>query len=483
MPPRIRLRTPHLRAVPPHPLRQPPIGGDHHPRNAAAPGEPTRRSCRRPNRSPPPPVPPRCQPPHGPRPPPPAPPPAAPARQAGRHRPKGAARPVTAAPRPPGPATNRRGPNPPRWPHPRSAWARSPAQPPTRSQAASVQRRYARRVETSGVEGVSALTLDWATLRALAKMTDDVGVLSIYASLDPQRRTEPQSRPAWDLRVRQELHQVQEAARRDRPREHWVADQTRLKALQMPLDELLDPASSGQGQAMFVGVASGEVRTVSLQVPLVDRVTLAARPHLRPLVTAWSTHGPSGGSSRRRGGAGGRHPVRTSRERRGLPYLPPVEQRRLQGPPPAHPGMPQQGSAQRDLYERREDDKLLRFLRSPGPRLVDLAKEREWGLLAISGDAELAHQVTEALPVRNGFGRGDPRTRSPTSHHRSSPRSPRRRWPRPVSNAGGAGPTGTRSGVQRRQRRYGLSELGRAATEPVGPPSLDADGQWRGRAP
>lgn len=332
---------------------------------------------------------------------------------------------------------------------------------------------------------MSALTLDWATLRALAKMTDDVGVLSIYASLDPQRRTEPQSRPAWDLRVRQELHQVQEAARRDRPREHWVALETRLQALQMPLDELLDPASSGQGQAMFVGVASGEVRTVSLQVPLVDRVTLAARPHLRPLVTAWSTHGPSGVVSV------GAEEVRAVDIRFGraenaavLPYLPPVEQRRLEGPPPAHPGMPQQGSAQRDLYERREDDKLLRFLRSLGPRLVDLAKEREWGLLAISGDAELAHQVTEALPVRNGL---DVVTLEHPVTHLSPPQIAEIATPALAEARQQRG-----QALAQRAREaafsggngaYGLSEtLAALQQSQVAHLLLDADGQWRGRA-
>lgn len=330
---------------------------------------------------------------------------------------------------------------------------------------------------------MSALTLDWATLRALARMTDDVGVLSIYACLDPQRRTEPQSRPAWDVRVRQELNRVREEARRDRPREHWRALETRLDELQMPLDDFLDPASSGQGRAMFVGVTSGDIRIVSLQVPLADRVVFADRPHLRPLVTAWSTDGPAGVVSV------SAEEVRAIDIRFGkaenaavLPYLEPIEQPRLEGPPAGNPAMPQHGTAQRDLFERREDEKLLRFLKSLGPRLVDLAKEREWGFLAVTGEAELAQAVAESLPVRNGL---DVLTLEHPVNHLSPPRiaevvapaltEARQRRGRALAEqareAAFAGGNGA----------YGLSEtLGALQQGQVAHLLLDADGQWRG---
>lgn len=251
---------------------------------------------------------------------------------------------------------------------------------------------------------MSALSLDRATLQSLAGMADQVGVLSVYASLDPQRRTEPTAKPAWELRVRRELAQVREQLRRDGPREHWKALEARLEALRLPLDRLLDPASSGQGRALFAAVAGGETRTVSLQVPMVDRVVLGPRPHLRPLVTAWNAAGPAGAVSV------SAEEVRAVDIRFGLaenaavfPYPGSVEQRQLKGPAAANPARAQHSASQRDLFERREDDKLVRFLRTLGPRLAEVAKEREWSHLVVTGDAELAQAVVEGLPTRPGL--------------------------------------------------------------------------------
>lgn len=248
------------------------------------------------------------------------------------------------------------------------------------------------------------MTLDWGTLRSLAAMTDDVGILSIYASLDPQRRTEPQSRPAWEVRVRQELSRLRDEVRRERPREVWRALDDRLVALRMDLDDLLDPASPGQGQALFAAVEGGQTRRMSLQVPLLDRVVLRPRPYLRPLLTAWSNAGPAGAVSVCA------EEVRAVDLRLGLaenvavfPYLGSIEQPELKGPATTVPGMGQHSAKQRDLYERREEEKLIRFLRSVAPRLVDLAKEREWGHLVVTGQAELAYAMSEALPSRNGL--------------------------------------------------------------------------------
>lgn len=332
---------------------------------------------------------------------------------------------------------------------------------------------------------MSALTLDWATLRSLAGMTDDIGILSIYASLDPQRRTEPQSRPAWEVRVRQELSRVRDEARRQRPRDEWRALEERLETLQMALDDLLDPASPGQGQALFAAVRSGETRRFSLQVPLVDRVVLRLRPYLRPLLTAWSTAGPAGAVSVCA------EEVRAVDLRFGLaenvavfPYLGSVEQSELKGPATSLPGMAQHSAKHRDLYERRELDKLLRFLRSLGPRLIDLAKQREWGFLVVTGQADLAFPMAEALPTRNGLSvltlehpvnhlspAQVAEVAAPTlaqarqRHHRALAEQAR-----DAAFAGGNG-------------AYGLSETLAALQQgQVAHLLLDADGQWYGRA-
>src|SRR5690606_27936035 len=163
---------------------------------------------------------------------------------------------------------------------------------------------------------------------------------------------------------------------------------------------------------MFATVAGGAVHHVSLQVPLVDRVVCEPRAYVRPLVAAWSTAGPVGVV------AVSADEVRIMDMRLGaaemlatMPYQSPAEQPELKGPPPATfgvPGVQARGSGavvhilgtgtQRDLYERREDDKLLRGLRTVGPRVDDCAKEREWSHVALTGEANRVQAVREGLP-------------------------------------------------------------------------------------
>jgi hypothetical protein len=230
-------------------------------------------------------------------------------------------------------------------------------------------------------------------------MTDEVGVLSIYVTLDPRYRVEAAARPPWELRMRQQLGQLTDQLKARGPREHWRALTARLDALTPDLEQLLDPAESGQGRALFAGVASGEVRTVTVQVPLQDRAVLEPSAYLRPLVAAWGTAGPAGAVSVSAEG------VRVVDVRFGLTevvatihYESPIEQRQLKGPAGANPALPQQTAAQHDLFDRREEDKLVRFLRTIGPRLAGFAAEWEWGYLALTGEEKLVRAVRDGLP-------------------------------------------------------------------------------------
>jgi hypothetical protein len=241
------------------------------------------------------------------------------------------------------------------------------------------------------------VTLDWAALRAIARMTDPDGVLSIYVTLDPQWRAEPAVRPPWELRLRHELADIRDALREHGSRTHAKAVTARLDALGVELDRLLDPTATGQGRALFAGVASGESRTVSLQVPLVDRVVLEPQPYLRPLLAAWSNAGPAGVVSV------SADEVRLVDLRFGrtdlvdtIAYERPPEQRSREGP--AASILAQSSVSQHDLYERREDDKLLRFLKSVGPRLAAHGAAREWGYLVLTGEAALVQAVRDGLP-------------------------------------------------------------------------------------
>ena len=243
------------------------------------------------------------------------------------------------------------------------------------------------------------MSLDWATLRELAGLTDPFGVLSVYVTLDPHERAEAGSTPPWELRVRHQLDHVRERLKQDGPREQWKAFTQRLDELGPELARLLDPASSGQGRALFAGVGERTLRTVSLQVPLADRVVLEPRAHLQPLVAAWSTASPAGAVSVSAG------ELRVIDLRFGLAevvdtirYEGSGEQRELKGPAAANPAMHQHGAPQHDLYERREEDKLLRFLRGTGPQLAEIVAGRQWGELVLTGEAQLVQAVRDGLP-------------------------------------------------------------------------------------
>lgn len=249
-------------------------------------------------------------------------------------------------------------------------------------------------------EGGAALSLDRATLNTLAAMTDEIGMLSIYVTLDPHRRAESAAKPSWELRLRSQLAEVQERLKTTGPREHYAALSKRLEHLRLDLERLLDPATPGQGRAVFTGVADGAVHQISLQVPLVDRVRLEPRAHLHPLVGAWSNAGPAGVV------AVSADEVRVVDLRFGwtdevavVRYTNHTEQRELKGPAAANPAMAQHSSSQHDLFERREEDKLLRFLRSVGPKVAEFASRHGWEFLVVTGEAHLAQAVIEGLPL------------------------------------------------------------------------------------
>jgi Bacterial archaeo-eukaryotic release factor family 10 len=245
------------------------------------------------------------------------------------------------------------------------------------------------------------VSLGWATLRSLAGMTDEIGILSIYVTLDPHYRVEAGVRPPWELRMRHQLGQLPDRLKERGPREHWKALTRRLDQLQPELVRLLGPTTTGQGRALFAGIADGEVRTAALQVPLGDRVVLEPDPYLRPLLAAWSTAGPAGAVSV------SADEVRVVDMRFGLAevvgtirYESGVEQRELKGPAATGSGFFQRSAPQHDLFERREDDKLARHLRTVGPRLAGFVTDREWSYLALTGDTPLVQALRDGLPAQ-----------------------------------------------------------------------------------
>lgn len=246
------------------------------------------------------------------------------------------------------------------------------------------------------------MSLDWATLRGLADMSDDIGVLSLYATADP---TDEGSQPAWQARVRKDLKRVRDELRKSSPRDRFSTIGNRLNELNQDVEAVLDARAPGRGRAMFATLSNGHVERLTVQMPLSDQVEMGPRPALRPLLTAWSAAPPAGCV------AVGAHEVRLVDIRMGsvtevATIAHPedlADRRELTGKGHATPTTTHHSSASHhDLFDKREEDRLLQYLHTLGPRVADHAREFGWECVVIAGDPKNVHAVAETIPEHLG---------------------------------------------------------------------------------
>lgn len=246
--------------------------------------------------------------------------------------------------------------------------------------------------------GVTAVSFDWTTLRSLATMTDRIGVLSLYATVDPHDES---SQPAWRARVRTELKRLRENARQRGPREYYAAVSSRLDALNNDVEALLDSRTTGLGRALFAAISNGQVERLTLQVPLTDHVTLAPTAQLRPLVSAWSAAGPAGAVAISADEAhivdlrlGMATEVATIAHPDDL-----ADRRELTGRGHATVTTTYHSSASHhDLFEQRAEDRLLRYLHTLGHEIAEHAKDHRWECIVMTGEAKYVNAVAGGLP-------------------------------------------------------------------------------------
>lgn len=245
---------------------------------------------------------------------------------------------------------------------------------------------------------MTAVSFDWTTLRSLATMTDQVGVLSLYATADPHDES---AQPAWRARVRTELKRLREQARQSESRDYYTALSSRLDELDSDVEALLDSRTTGLGRALFAPINDGRVERFTLQVPLTDQVALAPAAQLRPLISAWSAAGPAGAV------AVSIDEIRIVDLRLGhtndvetIPHPDDVADRReLTGKGHATVTTTYHSSASHhDLFEQRAQDRLLRHLHSLGGAIAAHAKNYGWECIAFTGETKYVHAVADGLP-------------------------------------------------------------------------------------
>jgi hypothetical protein len=232
----------------------------------------------------------------------------------------------------------------------------------------------------------------------LCRIRDPFGVVSVYAETTPERQAH--ATPEWLVSVRNGLRDLRQRSKEEGPRERWVALHQRLDDLEPELERLLDPAQPGRGMAVFAPVTDDRIEHVSLQMPLRDAVVCEPAPYVRPLVVALDEGRPAGVAIVDRSG------VRLLEWRFGETEEVEAydfseatsEWRELKGPAPANPAMAQQTSTQRDLFEERLLEHVLKYLKEVGrddlPRHV---KGREWDRIVIAGDPRLTQPLVDGL--------------------------------------------------------------------------------------
>ncbi|MFP4636462.1 MAG: VLRF1 family aeRF1-type release factor [Nitriliruptoraceae bacterium] len=228
------------------------------------------------------------------------------------------------------------------------------------------------------------MNLDDTTIPDLLDLTDEVGVLSFYVGYTPSQAADPQ--PTAPIEIRNQLKALR-AGLEDGDREVARAVEDRLRAADGVLDELLDPKASGQGRALFVGVASGEQRTLHVQVPFRERVILDDTAYVRPLVAALDEGRPAGIL------VVSREHTRLLRwsltgvevlEESSFAVEDAVFAEEKAGPAMNNPANPQQGHTDRDRFEDRLEENRQRFFKEAVATTAQRAGEEGWDRIVVS---------------------------------------------------------------------------------------------------
>lgn len=262
--------------------------------------------------------------------------------------------------------------------------------------------------------GGMSVIMDPTSVRDLAAINDDMGVLSVYATADPRDKS---ASPAWRLAVGNALSALRSevsgnsgnggngANGGNGGKERKTAVLARLEQLQPEIEGLLDSGEFGVGRALFAPVSRNEVHTLSVQMPLDDCAVLQPRPYLRPLAGALTFGAPAGVLAVSHEG------VRitdlrfgVAREVDRLAFQLDTDDWRSTRAPAATGavGSASRATGQIDRFDRRVEDNLLRYLSSLRPRISAIADEHGWESVVVTGDGRLIDVVRKGLAASPG---------------------------------------------------------------------------------
>jgi hypothetical protein len=232
-------------------------------------------------------------------------------------------------------------------------------------------------------------------LRELAGRTDDLGVVSVYAHADPGRDPGLEGL-AIDLknRYRQLQRRISDDAPGDRGRELSAA----LERLAPQVESLASPAGSGRGRILFATLGGDWTLRVESAMPVPNRVVLDGGPFIHPLLELLDEGRPDGvvlispEEARLLEWRLGRlRPLgRMERE-----YIEAPHERagQLGGGP-----VGQFHTPMREQRQARQRDRTQRFLADVVSAAAELAGERRWARILVSGGERWTEPVAAGFP-------------------------------------------------------------------------------------
>lgn len=237
--------------------------------------------------------------------------------------------------------------------------------------------------------------LENTDLRDLSRRTDRLGVLSVYVDADPSQG--PTFRgTAIDLKNR--FRELQRRVGENSDSAHTSEVACALERLWPHIEDLTSPAASGRSRIAFASLGSGDITRLESAMPVTNRLVLDDGPFIHPLLELLDEGRPGGVVIVSAEGA------RLLEWRAGaLQTVHEIEQEYVQA---AHERAGQIGGGpagqyhtpMREQRQSRERNRTQRFLDQVTDVAAELAVERGWDRILVSGGQRWTDPTVSSFP-------------------------------------------------------------------------------------
>jgi hypothetical protein len=236
---------------------------------------------------------------------------------------------------------------------------------------------------------------DEDALLELARRTDELGVVSVYAHADPGQDPGLEG-VGIDLKNR--YRELERRMSEDGAGERGREVSTALERLRPQLEALTDPTAPGRGRIVFAGLGGDWLLDLRSAMPVPNRVVLDADPFIHPLLELLDEGQPAG-------------VVLVSPEEARLLEWRLGRLRPLARMEPAEVEAPHERAGQigggpvgqfhtpmREHRQARQRDRAERFLDRVVAAATELAGARRWARLLVSGGDRWTEHVAASFP-------------------------------------------------------------------------------------